>query len=244
MVKIHSISDVVGIFSSKQKPRKLSIFGNDGNEYLFLLKSHEDTRLDERVMQLFSFLNVLVKNSKIQTKESLILKTYDVTPLTKEVGLIGFVKNCTTLFEKLRKYRQIQKIPLEIEKVESLKAISNYYELPLKEKLILFQKGQRASKGDDIAVILFQDSSDSVNWVQRRHIYTASLAMTSISGYVMGLGDRHFANIMIEARTAQLVHIDFGDCFEVAIHRDLHPEQVPFRLTRMLVKALGFCETD
>lgn len=33
-------------------------------------------------------------------------------------------------------------------------------------------------------------------------------------------------------------HIDFGDCFEVTMQREKFPEKVPFRLTRMLVKAM------
>ena len=35
-----------------------------------------------------------------------------------------------------------------------------------------------------------------------------------------------------------MVHIDFGDCFEVAMLRDKLPEKVPFRLTRMLINAM------
>lgn len=33
-------------------------------------------------------------------------------------------------------------------------------------------------------------------------------------------------------------HIDFGDCFEVTMQREKFPERIPFRLTRMLVKAM------
>ena len=57
-------------------------------------------------------------------------------------------------------------------------------------------------------------------------------------GYVLGLGDRHPSNLMIDQVTGKTVHIDFGDCFEVAMHRERFPERVPFRLTRMLVKAM------
>jgi FKBP12-rapamycin complex-associated protein len=37
------------------------------------------------------------------------------------------------------------------------------------------------------------------------------------------------------------VHIDFGDCFEVAMRREKFPEKIPFRLTRMLVNAMEAC---
>lgn len=36
----------------------------------------------------------------------------------------------------------------------------------------------------------------------------------------------------------QILHIDFGDCFEVAMDRGKFPERIPFRLTRMLVNAM------
>jgi FKBP12-rapamycin complex-associated protein len=43
---------------------------------------------------------------------------------------------------------------------------------------------------------------------------------------------------MLERVTGKVIHIDFGDCFEVAMHRDKFPEKIPFRLTRMLVSAM------
>ena len=54
----------------------------------------------------------------------------------------------------------------------------------------------------------------------------------------IGLGYRHLSNIMIQRGTGGVIHIDFGDCFEVAMHRDKFPERVPFRLTRVLQNAL------
>ena len=43
---------------------------------------------------------------------------------------------------------------------------------------------------------------------------------------------------MLHRFTGKIVHIDFGDCFEVAMRREKFPETVPFRLTRMLVNAM------
>ena len=60
----------------------------------------------------------------------------------------------------------------------------------------------------------------------------------SMVGYILGLGDRHPSNIMLERHTGKIVHIDFGDCFEIAMRREKFPEKIPFRLTRMLTKAM------
>ncbi|KAG0197800.1 phosphatidylinositol kinase- protein kinase tor1 [Mortierella sp. NVP41] len=60
----------------------------------------------------------------------------------------------------------------------------------------------------------------------------------SMVGHILGLGDRHPSNIMMDKNTGRVVHIDFGDCFEVAMHRPQFPERILFRLTRMLLKAM------
>lgn len=57
-------------------------------------------------------------------------------------------------------------------------------------------------------------------------------------GYLLGLGDRHPSNLMLDRYSGKLLHIDFGDCFEASMHREKFPEKVPFRLTRMMVKAM------
>jgi FKBP12-rapamycin complex-associated protein len=38
-------------------------------------------------------------------------------------------------------------------------------------------------------------------------------------GYILGLGDRHPSNLMLDRLTGTIMHVDFGDCFEVAMER-------------------------
>lgn len=49
---------------------------------------------------------------------------------------------------------------------------------------------------------------------------------------------RHPSNLMLDRLSGKIVHIDFGDCFEVAMTREKFPEKIPFRLTRMLIHAM------
>ena len=60
----------------------------------------------------------------------------------------------------------------------------------------------------------------------------------SMVGYILGLGDRHPSNLMLDRYSGKLLHIDFGDCFEASMTREKFPEKIPFRLTRMMVKAM------
>lgn len=43
---------------------------------------------------------------------------------------------------------------------------------------------------------------------------------------------------MLDRVSGKVIHIDFGDCFEVAMVREKFPEKIPFRLTRMLINAM------
>ena len=68
-MKIHCFASMLNVIGSKQRPKKLSIFGSDGKEYPFLLKGHEDLKQDERMMQLFGLVNALLsKDSETADK--------------------------------------------------------------------------------------------------------------------------------------------------------------------------------
>ena len=74
--------------------------------------------------------------------------------------------------------------------------------------------------------------------LQKHQAFAKSVAVSSMAGYVIGLGDRHSSNILIDSRTAEVVQIDLGIAFEAGQQLPT-PECVPFRLTRDIVDGLG-----
>lgn len=74
--------------------------------------------------------------------------------------------------------------------------------------------------------------------VEAESLFARSLAAGSALGHAFGLGDRHPGNVLIDTRSARAVHVDLGVCFGRG-ERLRVPEIVPFRLTRLLVGALG-----
>lgn len=60
----------------------------------------------------------------------------------------------------------------------------------------------------------------------------------SIVGHVLGLGDRHLDNILMDFCTGDILHIDYNVCFDKG-RRLKVPEIVPFRLTQTIEAALG-----
>uniref|UniRef100_A0A452YXJ7 non-specific serine/threonine protein kinase n=2 Tax=Aegilops tauschii subsp. strangulata TaxID=200361 RepID=A0A452YXJ7_AEGTS len=226
------------VITSKQRPRKLTIHGSDGEDYAFLLKGHEDLRQDERVMQLFGLVNTLLENSRKTSEKDLSIQRYAVIPLSPNSGLIGWVPNCDTLHALIREYRDARKIFLNQEHRLMLAFAPDYDHLPLIAKVEVFQHALQNTEGNDLAKVLWLKSRTSEVWLERRTNYTRSLAVMSMAGYLLGLGDRHPSNLMLDRFSGKILHIDFGDCFEASMNREKFPEKVPFRLTRMLVKAM------
>lgn len=216
----------------------MSMFGNDGREYVFLLKGHEDMRQDERVMQLFGLVNTLLSIDPQTSKKDLSIMRYSVIPLSQNTGLVGWVPNTDTLHQLIKEHRDQSRIIPNIE-YKIMEEMCQHFDMcPLPNKVEIFRSALEKTIGEDLQKVLWLKSQNSELWLERRTNYTRSLAVMSMVGYILGLGDRHPSNIMLDRYTGKIVHIDFGDCFEVAMRREKFPEKIPFRLTRMLVKAM------
>ncbi len=215
IIRIASFQNQLRVYNTKQRPRKLVVVGSDGNQYVYILKAHEDLRQDERVMQFFSLANSLL-SKRIETK-ALNIETYPIIPLSPNSGLIGFVPHSDTIHQLISDYRVSANIPLDIEfqllfqHVE--KSWSNYHLLTTLQKVHVFRHICERTSGQELAKVMWIRAGSSERWLDNRAIFTNSFAVMSIVGYILGLGDRHPNNIVIDRVTGKLIHIDFGDCF-------------------------------
>ncbi|KAI0718027.1 atypical/PIKK/FRAP protein kinase [Cerioporus squamosus] len=213
IIKISSFGSKLSVISSKQRPRRLRIGGSDGKEYQFLLKGHEDLRQDERVVQLFSLVNDLLALDTHCFKRRLHIQCFPVIPLAPNAGLIGWVKDSDDLHVLIRDHRESRKVLLNIEYRLMLQMAPDYENLILLQKIEVFEYALENTTGQDLYRVLWLKSINSEHWLERRATYT-------------------------RYPRRKVVHIDFGDCFEVAMHREKFPEKIPFRLTRMLTHAM------
>jgi ataxia telangiectasia mutated family protein len=73
--------------------------------------------------------------------------------------------------------------------------------------------------------------------------FTQQTATNAMIGYILGIGDRHLNNILVDSRTGEPVHIDMGIVFGQG--RALkYPELVPFRLTAAIEDGMGWKGKD
>ncbi|KAJ6518876.1 phosphatidylinositol 3-kinase [Mycena sanguinolenta] len=238
VISIEKFSPKLTVIASKQRPRRLCLTGSDGRDYQYVLKGHEDLRQDERVMQLFSLVNTLLSVDTPSFKRRLHIQRYPVIPLAPNAGLLGWVQDSDTLHVLVRDHREARKVVLNIEYRMMIQMAPDYENLTLLQKIEVFEYALENTTGQDLYRVLWLKSVNSEHWLERRATYTRSLAVNSMVGHILGLGDRHPSNLLLERSTGKVIHIDFGDCFEIAMHREKFPERIPFRLTRMLTHAM------
>lgn len=233
-VTIASFSDDVLVLSSLQRPRKLTVRGSDGKFYGLLCKPKDDLRKDQRLMEFNTMINRALKRDAEASKRRLYIKTYGVTPLSEESGTIEWVEGIKPLRDILLKLYQRKGIH------------PNYSQL----RVLLTEAAQAPTNvsifTDQILKmfppILYEWFAEMFpepdTWFAARIRYARSAAVMSMVGHVLGLGDRHGENILLQEGTGGVFHVDFNCLFDKGLTFE-KPELVPFRLTHNMVDAMG-----
>lgn len=234
IVTISAFLDQVLVLNSLQKPRRISIRGSDGRVYALLCKPRDDLRKDQRLMEFNTMINRFLKKDAESSQRRLYIKTYAVTPLNEECGLIEWVDNLKTLREiLLSAYRQ-RSIVLNFTELRTLLPDSCS---PSSRTSIFINRvlPRFPAVFHEWFVDMFPEPGA---WFAARLRYTRSCAVMSIVGHVLGLGDRHGENILFEEGNGGTFHVDFNCLFDKGLTFE-KPELVPFRLTHNMVDAFG-----
>ena len=106
--------------SSLQKPKKITIIGSDGLDYIFLCKPKDDLRKDSRLMNFNAMINKLLKKDAESRKRRLHVRTYSVISLNDECGLIEWVKRTQPIRQILDKYYSEKGVDYEVNNAQFL----------------------------------------------------------------------------------------------------------------------------
>lgn len=234
VVSIDSFEDDVLVLGSLAKPRKLTARGSDGKRYGLLVKPKDDLRTDQRLMEFNGIINRALKRDAESSRRQLYVRTYAVTPLNEECGIIDWVDGLRTLRDILLglyktrsiypNYQQIQQLMNQAKTSESL--------------LSLFTHDVMSQFPPVLPDWFISQFPSPSAWFAARVKYTRSCAVMSMVGTILGLGDRHGENVLLEEGNGGLFHVDFNCLFDKGL-TFAQPERVPFRLTRNMQAAMG-----
>jgi serine/threonine-protein kinase ATR len=213
--------------SSKQGASKL--LPGDIGEMHFLVKQEAkgDLRKDARVQDLNNVMNRLFadrSSSGGRQKCRLQLRTFSVTCLSEETGILEWVPNTDSFRNVVAASTNPQAAPESKKRKGS--RIARFQDPTLRD---CFQKCQDVylKTGNlRLATTMYEDKClksyppvmywwfvqnflDPHEWFEARTKFSLSAAAWSAIGHVIGLGDRHSENILIDTSSGQCVHVDF-----------------------------------
>uniref|UniRef100_UPI0037E8F3E7 DNA-dependent protein kinase catalytic subunit n=1 Tax=Semicossyphus pulcher TaxID=241346 RepID=UPI0037E8F3E7 len=251
--KITGFDERVKVMSSIRRPKRLIIRGDDEQDHPFLVKGGEDLRQDQRIEQLFSVMNILLSHDAACTHRGLQLRTYQVIPINTRIGLIEWMENTCTLKEFLYSTMTKEEEPRAVGSVE---LFSKWLSTFSKEKNTAalyppaYRKAKRAETVSNFLKVLQHWPSDLLKraflkmcnspeaFLSLRSHFISSHALLCVSHWILGIGDRHLSNFMINMETGGMIGIDFGHAFGSATQFLPVPELMPFRLTRQFVNLM------
>ncbi|GMH31457.1 hypothetical protein Nepgr_033300 [Nepenthes gracilis] len=232
------LADSVVVMNGINAPKVVECYGSDGKTYRQLAKSgNDDLRQDAVMEQFFGLVNTFLQNHQDTWKRKLGVRTYKVVPFTPSAGVIEWVDGTLPLGEYLIGSTRNGG-------AHGQYGVGDWSFLKCREHMINAKDKRKAFQEvcENLRPVLhyffLERFLQPADWFEKRLAYTRSVAASSMVGYIVGLGDRHSMNILIDQATAEVVHIDLGVAFEQGLMLKT-PERVPFRLTRDIIDGMG-----
>jgi serine/threonine-protein kinase ATR len=204
----------------------------DIGEIHFLVKQEAkgDLRKDARVQDLNNVINRLMSSTNnakglSAQRRRLHLRTFSVTCLSEDTGLLEWVPHTAALRSMIAKTynpqanalhgkRQGKRIthfndPQMRIKFEKMCQDAYFISGNLSKAAALFESEVLKSYPPVLYWWFVQQYPDPHSWYEARTRFTLSAAAWSAVGHVIGLGDRHSENILLDKTTGECVHVDF-----------------------------------
>uniref|UniRef100_A0A914GZ67 Serine/threonine-protein kinase ATR n=1 Tax=Globodera rostochiensis TaxID=31243 RepID=A0A914GZ67_GLORO len=231
-VFIHGVDQNFECLKSLEAPKKMAFIGTDGRTYPLLCKQNDDLCKDARFMDVNRMLNTLFMRDS-ETRNQLYIRCYSTIPL-KEAGggIIQWIPNLIPFANALRGIMRKKGPPMNTAEVQRILGD------PSGDRVKNFREKVCARHPLAMAQWLRTSFLDACSWYNARLAFTRTAATMSMVGFLLGLGDRHGENMLLDVKTGDLIHVDFNILFDKGEYLKV-PEIVPFRLTRNMVDGFG-----
>lgn len=229
----------------------------DIGEMHFLVKQEAkgDLRKDARLQDLNNVINRLLvcSGEGRRQRRRLQLRTFSVVCLSEDTGILQWVPNTVSLRSCVAESYNPQADPHSVRRRGA--RIAKFQDVSLREGFekcqeMYFKHGNltRATELYEEQILkayppvlywwFVKRFQDSHAWFEARTRFALSAAVWSAVGSVIGLGDRHSENILIDTQNGECVHVDFDCIFDKGLNLP-KPEVIPFRLTPNMIDAMG-----
>uniref|UniRef100_A0A915PRR5 Serine/threonine-protein kinase ATR n=1 Tax=Setaria digitata TaxID=48799 RepID=A0A915PRR5_9BILA len=234
-IYIHSIDEEFTVMKSLVRPKKINLVGSDGKKYPLMCKAKDELRKDARLMDFNRVVNALLRQNADARRRQLHVRTYNVIPLQDAGGLIEWIPNLQT-------YRGVIELLLK-EKCSSVMSDKEWFTRWVpngsdEEKLERLRTEYYPRHPIVMPDWFRRSFPDSCSWYAARLAFTYTSAVMSMVGFILGLGDRHGENLLLDLISGDAIHVDFNLLFNKGENLNV-PEVVPFRLTRNIVAGFG-----
>ncbi|RYP77529.1 hypothetical protein DL771_001102 [Monosporascus sp. 5C6A] len=234
VITIDCFLDEVLVLGSLAKPRKLTARGSNGVNYGLLIKPKDDLRTDQRLMEFNGMINRSLKRDAESSRRQLYIRTYAVTPLNEECGIIEWVSGLKTLRDILLSIYRSKGVTPNYGHLAAMMRDAATGDKNTK----IFTEGVLGTFPPVLPQWFISQFPNPTAWFAARLRYTRSCAVMSMVGTILGLGDRHGENVLLEEGNGGIFHVDFNCLFDKGL-TFAQPERVPFRLTHNMVAAMG-----
>jgi serine/threonine-protein kinase ATR len=212
--------------TSSSKPHS-----DDIGEIHFLVKQEAkgDLRKDARVQDLNNVINRLMASSSDtgganRRRRRLHLRTFAVTCLSEDIGILEWVPATESLRNLVSKSHNPQTSAGCNRRRGN--RLANFGDPTLRSHFEMCQSKYFKEGNLSKAAAMFEDKClrpyppllywwfvqkfhDPHAWYEARNRFTLSAAAWSAVGHVIGLGDRHSENILVDTSSGECVHVDF-----------------------------------
>lgn len=204
----------INVFKSKKVPLMLRMLNaqNGGVKTTVLFKNGDDLRQDILTLQIIAIMDKIW----LQNNLDLLMTPYKVTGTDCMQGFLEFIPNSPTLatmqyagnlFPLFEKDEEQKSNVLNTFNDES---IMNFFSTTarkrMKEKML--KEDGYTEKDPTFEQVLNSRTEEEL--IKLRNVFAKSCAGYCVASYVLGLGDRHSDNIMINELEGHFLHIDFG----------------------------------
>lgn len=191
---------------SLRKPKKITIFTAEEREIDFLVKAGEDLRLDDHLQKTFKLMNAI---SYSQRKHQ--IHCYSVFPFSNNVGILQWVPSCVSFrsiiedqfifqFKGLKEMEESTQ--LHSKWVQSYggwsKMLAKASEV---ECISIFNRLKNLIPTNLLRNYMMRMVALPENFLKLRIAFSKSYSALIVAHYILGVGDRHLDNILLQTTT-------------------------------------------